>query len=411
MLATLLLNLGWPALGLIMLIIVSFLAPSPALPGGFNITVIFVAFLLGIWFMRMLVHQKKILLVDSRTTRPLIVFALVSLLVFAFGQLSFYSFAKNAPIDAQIGGLSIYLLSIGAFLLAANLIQELRWLKLLTWVFLVIGGVYIIARIIPGNVLVLSFYQPGAFNGSMFYTWIVALAFSQAIFNDKLSIIWRIALGALVVSTLYLGYGLASSWKAGWIPPLVVVGLIIGLRLRRFAILFIPFGIIFLTQLADLAISTDLYSWETRLDALNIVTEIVKVNPVFGLGFGNYYFYTQLFPIRGWYVSFNSHNQFVDIYAQMGLLGLFCFMWFFWEVGHLSIRLRNHSSTGFTRAYIYGAIGGLGGTLVAATMADWVLPFVYNIGFRGFRASVLAWIFLGGVVSIEQILRKKEQTA
>ena len=34
-------------------------------------------------------------------------------------------------------------------------------------------------------------------------------------------------------------------------------------------------------------------------------------------------------------------------------------------------------------------------------MADWILPFVYNIGFPGFQASVLVWLFLGGLVALE----------
>jgi len=36
-------------------------------------------------------------------------------------------------------------------------------------------------------------------------------------------------------------------------------------------------------------------------------------------------------------------------------------------------------------------------------LADWVLPFVYNIGLAGFRASVLGWLFLGGLVTLEQM--------
>ena len=61
---------------------------------------------------------------------------------------------------------------------------------------------------------------------------------------------------------------------------------------------------------------------------------------------------------------------------------------------------------GFAQAYIYGALGGVVGTLVAALLVDWVLPFVYNIGFTGFRGSLLLWLFLGGLVSIEQLVKR-----
>jgi hypothetical protein len=36
-------------------------------------------------------------------------------------------------------------------------------------------------------------------------------------------------------------------------------------------------------------------------------------------------------------------------------------------------------------------------------LGDWVLPFTYNVGLNGFRASMLAWLFLGGLVSLEQM--------
>jgi len=73
-------------------------------------------------------------------------------------------------------------------------------------------------------------------------------------------------------------------------------------------------------------------------------------------------------------------------------------------VGQLGWRLRNQVPTGFAQAYVYGALGGLAGMVVAAMLGDWVLPFFYNVGLFGFRSSMLGWLFLGGLVSIEQIV-------
>jgi O-antigen ligase len=138
--------------------------------------------------------------------------------------------------------------------------------------------------------------------------------------------------------------------------------------------------------------------------------EIIKVNPVTGFGPANYYWYTPLYRIRGWAVQFNSHNQYLDLVAEIGLLGLACFLWVALEIGWLGWRLRNRAPAGFAQAYVCGALAGLVGTLVAGGLADWVLPFVYNIGLNGFRASILAWMFLGGLVSIEQIIRRQSQS-
>jgi hypothetical protein len=34
-------------------------------------------------------------------------------------------------------------------------------------------------------------------------------------------------------------------------------------------------------------------------------------------------------------------------------------------------------------------------------LGDWFLPFIYNVGYEGFRSSVLAWVFLGGLLALE----------
>jgi O-antigen ligase len=157
-------------------------------------------------------------------------------------------------------------------------------------------------------------------------------------------------------------------------------------------------------------ISTDEYSFTTRIIAWEIIwQEIVKVNPLLGLGPANYYFYTPLYPILGYSVQFNSHNNYIDIVAQIGLLGLLCFIWFAVEEGLLGLRLRNKTMDGFSQAYVIGVLGGLAGTLIAGMFGDWIIPFIYNVGVRGFRTSVIAWMFLGGLVVIEQIYSKKNQ--
>jgi hypothetical protein len=117
-----------------------------------------------------------------------------------------------------------------------------------------------------------------------------------------------------------------------------------------------------------------------------------------------------LFPILGYSVVFNSHNNYIDILAQIGIFGLVFFMWWLWEIGKVGLRLLPRAPEGFERAYVIGALCGLAGTLVAAFLGDWVIPFVYNVGLIGFRSAVFGWLFLGGLVALGLILDRQQNT-
>jgi hypothetical protein len=400
--------LRWPALGLIALLLIALMAPSPALPGGLNVAVGMLILLLGLWLFDMVVLRQELRFVTSRTIRPLLALAVVAILSFVIGQLPWFASAPHAPMSAQIGGLLIFVLSVGAFLLAANQLHDLRWLRWLTWLFIVIGWLHVAGWIIPGvSVVTSQLIQFGVIDNGIYWTWLVALAASQAYFNRDLPIFWRVVFGLIAASTLYVGFVLNRDWKSGYLPPIAAVAAMVAARSWRLALLVGLVGIFPALYLVSDAVGSDEYSYSTRVDALIIMMEMVRVSPLLGFGPANYYWYTPLYKIRGWEVTFNSHNQYADILAQVGILGMACFVWFVGELGWLALKLRTQVEDGFNRAYVYGVIGGLAGTLVAGVLVDWVFPFVYNIGLRGFRGSMLGWIFLGGLVSIEYVTRQR----
>jgi len=396
-----------PPLGLAILIIASLLVPFALGTGtqtDLNASILLSALFTGLWILALFARRKRLIL--AQPSRSLIGLCLVAVLSFIGGQIPWIPFAQPAPLHAQLGGLAVFLLSAGVFLVAAHQISDVRWLARLTWIFLALGGLYMAGRIVPplGN-LIVPLFQKGS-TGSLFWTWLVALAFAQTVFNRHLHAILRLTLVGLVLAALYVGLFQARWWASGWLPPLVAMMAILWAGAPRWGLLTtLAGGVAALLNLPGsinlLMVGDQQYSLATRTEAWRIVAEIVKVNPVLGLGPANYYHYTPLFPILGWHVNFSSHNQYVDLVAQTGLLGLACFLWFVWETGRLGWRLRSEVPTGFAQAYVYGAFGGLAGTAVAGLLADWVLPFVYNIGLAGFRASVIGWLFLGGLCSLE----------
>ena len=93
----------------------------------------------------------------------------------------------------------------------------------------------------------------------------------------------------------------------------------------------------------------------------------------------------------------------MDLFAHGGLLGLGLFFWFSAEVIRLGWRLRTRFADGFAGGYVNAMLAAWIGALILMVFADWILPHVYNIGFPGFQASVLVWLFLGGLVALEQM--------
>jgi hypothetical protein len=399
-----------PPIGLLALLFVALLIKFEVGTGtktGVNLVIVLIPALLGVWIVDMVVRKQKISFVTSRPIYPLIALAFVSLLAFGIGQLPWFVYAKGAPLKSQVAGLAIFLLSVAAFILVANLIHELRWLKRLTWFFLFLGTIYMLVGSIPALKTAIFEYLPRGGGGSLLYVWLVAIAFSQLLINRKLSWFWRILIIGILALTFYVAFVQQFDWKSGWIPAIAVLWVAIFLRSPKVGILLALVSLIFLRDIPSLIISTDEYSYSTRLIAWEIIwMEIIKVNPLLGLGPANYYFYTPLYPILGFSVQFNSHNNFVDIVAQIGLLGLACLMWFVVEMVILGWGLMKKVEEDFSRAYVIGVLAGLAGTLVAGMLGDWIFPFVYNIGVRGIHASVIGWIFMGGLVVIQQIHSK-----
>lgn len=399
----------YPPLGFLLVIAISTVFAIDVPPIGLVATVLLL--LTGLWVVDMVVRQREINLVHTPTMTALFMFTAVVILAFIVGQLPWFSIAQ-VPIDNQIGGMAIFLLSFAAFILVAHQIRDIRWLKWMVYLFLGLAApaVFIGMRFLPGspqlNQLLL---HPKTTGGSLFWLWLAALTFSQTLFNKKLAMKWRVALVVILVGYMYLALGRNRAWTSGWAPTFVALFVILWVARPKWAMPLTMVGIGALILLFQpiynaVFIGDNEYSAVTRLEAWRIVGEIIKVNPILGLGPGNYYNYTLLFPILGWYVEFNSHNNYVDIVAQTGILGLICFIWFVVAAWQLGWRLRNQvPKDGFTQAFVYGTLGGLAGSVAAGMLGDWMLPFVYNIGIYGMRSSIYAWFFLGGLVAIDQI--------
>lgn len=403
----------WPALGLVVIIPASLYVPFSIGTGTgttLNATVTLVLVLSGLWVADMLTRQGRITIHPSRAIYALLLLVVVAILAFFVGQLPWFA-TRSAPLPAQLGGLAVFPISALAFLLGAHQFRELRWLKWAVWLFIILAGAFIVIRMIPRLAFTIAgWYQWGA-TASPFWYWLVALTAGQLFFNTKLEKHWRLLLALLLVATFFVSFWLTFDWASGWIPSAIALAAILLFRWPRLAVLGGLAAIPLLPLALEEILVVQEYSYSTRVEAWEIMFEIIRVNPIFGLGPANYYWITPLFPIRGYYVEFNSHSQYIDIIAQIGVVGMLAYLWFLWEFGRLALNLRKRVPVGFARGYVYAVLGGLAGTIAAGFLGDWILPFVYNVGYVGMRSSLLGWMFMGGLLALAYTIDWKEETA
>ena len=399
-----------PMIGLVSIVVSALIIPTPPLPGNINLAVMHLTLLLVLWFADKVVHKKEFKFVESTPLKFLVGMVVVAIVSFFIGQLTWFQFADPAPLDAQLGGLMIFVLTVGAFFMVAQDVRDVIWLKIMVWLYVGITMFHVLGWFIsPISNISNILFTNGTINSSMFWLWLGTLAFGQTLFNYDLKIKWRLVFAFSAALTFYIAFVLNTGWKSGYLPLVASVGTLLALRMGPGAIIVGLIGAAPALYIGQAAIASDQYSYFTRLDAWAIMLEIIQRNPLFGFGPANYYWYTPLFPIRGYSVVFNSHNQYLDIVAQIGLLGLLFFILFAISLALLGWRLRHRVKDGFSKAYVYSILAGLVGLLLSGMLVDWFIPFVYNIGFAGFRTSMLAWMFMGGLVAIDQIEKEKER--
>jgi len=140
--------------------------------------------------------------------------------------------------------------------------------------------------------------------------------------------------------------------------------------------------------------------WERNLN------HIVK-HPFFGMGPAGYAVYNMSYHPED---ARSTHNNYFDIVAQTGLIGLGVFIWMFIvfirtgnKAGQLLSGHRN-----FEEAFANATVGGSVSALVAMMLGDWVLPFAYNQGIGSFDNALYTWLFIGCMVSLYHIVNARE---
>ena len=412
-----------PILGLFALVVAALMVPLEFGTGTevrINLAVMLPPALVGVWVLDRARRHDPLVIPPSKVNIPLWLLLLAGLLSLVIGNATWDPAVPrpNNLILVQLSQWAIFAFSAAVFWLMGSLVNKETWLSRLTFFYLVVAGAQAILRVLPGTEGIRRLVTTFATDRAPFWLLLAALAGGQLLFNRALSTRQRwlllLVLGAVFYYTFFLERATISN-MAGVVP---VFGMLAWLRWPRWRWVYLAAGILVL-----LVFFPTIYQfaggeaeWEesggSRLALAGRVIEVSMRNPVTGLGPAAYRAYARMKPLlygRAYWLDplINSHNNYVDLFSQLGIVGLMLFVWFSVQAIRLGWRLHTRFTQGFAAGYVNAMLAAWVGSLVVMLFADWILPFVYNIGFPGFQASVLVWLFLGGLVSLDQMARRE----
>jgi len=358
---------------------------------------------LTLWLARMFTVDKKLSLKPSRTNVPLLAFILTMGISYVWGN----AFRDPLVITwgtwplVQLGGLGVMVLLPGAFLLTANTISEMRWLKILCWTMVLIGVLALVDYFLP---IRFSFLN----TGGLFSLWFVSLTYAQAAFNKRLSLWMRLVLLVLVGVWLYVYFVKRITWLSGWLPSLVAVAIITFFKSKRLALVLALLVVVYVVanwgyyRDTVLAGESD-ESGRTRMAAWQFNWRVTGKHLLFGTGPAGYAaYYMSYFPSD----AMATHSNYIDIISQTGVVGMFFCLWFFGALTWTGYRVRRRlKGTGdFGEGLAHAALAGCVGCILAMGLGDWMFPFVYTQTIAGFDYAVYSWVLLGAILALDSIV-------
>lgn len=381
---------------------------SSAIPASLVMSIVAVS----IWILSMLL-RRRVQLVRGRYVLPTIIFIVISLFSVPYSwlllrpDLFVYGRAAHTSLGftvVQLGGVAMMILLPAVMLMVANVFKREVWFKVMFWVVVIVAIPELLSRL---HLLHLSFLGFTVKTGASYSLWVVALAVGQAFFNTAFPRWFRAALLGIAGIWLYYGAELGATWFSGWMPAAVALLFLAFMRSRKLFLVLLVIGLFLLSLRADHYIAViwgDAVKYDSnRFDIWRIIIfdlTLTKTNIFFGAGPAGYLpFYERYYPGNAW----SSHNNYVDIFAETGLVGFAVFLWMLFAIFMTGWTQRKEMPTPFLAGFNYGALAGFAGTLCAMGLGDWHIPFVYNIGIPGFDFAVYGWLVSGAMLALQHM--------
>ncbi len=391
-------------IGVLLLMVTTTIA-NPPIPRDITTTLLLLLVLTLFWLIKMLVAQRSFKSVIAAPPNRIVpIFIAIVGISFVWSNAYVDPIVEYVMADRflpRLVTMIVIMLSPVAMLLFGNFMRTMRAIKAAIWYFLIYGGIMMTPRI-------LNIYLPPVFNTfGQFPAWICIFALGQLLYNQKIDWRHRTFLVAIIGGWVYIQMGLGISWISGWLPMVMGMGIIMFLRSKVLILILVAAVMVGAAANID-AINAILEaeteeSGEARAEAGNISFDIANQHFLFGTGPAGYFFYMWVY-VGGLFQL--SHNNYIDIYAQTGILGFITFIALWISIGvTVWLAYRKVPRKGFEGGLAASLVAAYFISLLAMMLGDWVTPFTYTQTMRGLAYTVWHWLWMGLAIALLHIAR------
>ncbi len=410
-------------IGLLLVLVTAGLVNIFTLPTGSDsrlvVSLILALGFTGIWLFNGLVLHKRVALLPSPLNASVIAWCAVSVFAYVWSLLMRdpLLFVPSSFVVVQLAALIVNLLLPLQILLVINTIgvldydEGVRWLRRMVAVVLIVAAVAIAGELL--NLPIGSAYRNGT--RGIFGMWAVTLALSLALFNRDMRTVFRVALIGLCAAWFYRDFVENSIWLSGWMPMVTAVVVVLFLRSKRLFALAVLVALAYVTFNAQelymrIVIANIEEGSTSRLDIWAVALSYIVRHPLFGMGPAGYAVYYMTYdPLD----ARSTHNNYFDVVAQTGIVGMFIFLWMGASVLRLSWGLSRslRGERNFEAALAAAVTAGCVGAATGMMLGDWVLPFAYNQTISGFDNAVFTWMLFGAAGALYALRAARKEGA
>lgn len=353
------------------------------------------------WTTHRLLHRQRLLLLPVSVTGPGLLLVAIVFVSMLWGRATLDPriLVPENFYRVQLAQAALYVVAVGLLFVGADLFRS-RQLRVLLMVGIIMIGVIVLPfRAFASSSTFLN-------TAGVFGLWFVALCWSNALLNRRISDWLRFALGGLAIGWLLMAFLREGAWISGWMPALLgLLAVTIIARPRLGIVLFLlaiiavavyysfVYDLLITQQESDGSLGGDF----GRMALWHRMIDVTQDRIWIGTGPAGYALYYMTFvPDQ----AMSSHSNYIDILAQMGIVGVLAFAALLLGLWQLGRQTWHRLTDDVDRVLCAAVLGALPALAFSLWLGDWLIPFVYNQTIKGFDHAVYSWVMLAALCGL-----------